>query len=130
MDYIAEPARRHQDLVVWQRGKRLAERIFDISKAFPVEERYSLTDQVRRSSRSVTANLAEAWQKRRYEPAFISKLTDCCAEAAETQDWIDYALSCEYIASHVAQEITAEYDAVLGTLNGMILHADRWCHKP
>lgn len=78
-------ARRHQDLEVYQAAFEEAMRIFEVSKKFPIEERYSLTDQIRRSSRSVCANLAEAWRKRRYEAAFIAKLTDCAAEATETQ---------------------------------------------
>jgi four helix bundle protein len=131
MDLVAEAAvRRHQDLRVWQSGRALAMRVFHLSKSFPPEERYSLTDQVRRSSRSVTANLAEAWQKRRYQPAFVAKLTDSSAEAAETQDWVDYAAACEYINARDAQEIIEEYDGILRTLEAMAHHADRWCHKP
>ncbi|WP_354000886.1 four helix bundle protein [Gloeocapsopsis sp. IPPAS B-1203] len=82
--------RRYQDLEVYQMAFEEAMRIFEASKAFPVEERYSLTDQMRRSSRSICANLAEAWRKRCYEAAFIAKLTDCAAETSETQTWIAF----------------------------------------
>ncbi len=84
-----EPIKSHKDLQVYQMAFDAAMQIFDLSKQFPVEERYSLTDQIRRSSRSVCANLAEAWRKRRYEAAFVAKLSDCEAEAAEAQTWID-----------------------------------------
>src|SRR4030095_12591278 len=87
---------RHQDLDVYRKAFELAMRIFELSKTFPREETYSLTDQVRRSSRSVCANLAEAWRKRRYEKAFVSKLSDVESDAAETQVWLEFALSCEY----------------------------------
>lgn len=84
--------RSHQDLEVYQLAFEAAMKIFELSKRFPVEERYSLIDQMRRSSRSVCANLAEAWRKRRYEAAFIAKLSDSEAEAAETQTWIHFAV--------------------------------------
>lgn len=103
--------------------------IFHLSKAFPREEIYSLTDQIRRSSRSVSSNLAEAWQKRRYEAAFIAKLSDAAAEAAETQNWLDYASSCGYLAKEKAGEVSAEYDGLLRSIHGMIDHASDWCRK-
>ena len=87
-----------RDLNVYKIAFSLQQEIFEITKSFPKEEIYSLTDQVRRSSRSIGANIAEAWQKRRYEAYFISKLTDSDAEQAETQHWIDTALACEYIS--------------------------------
>jgi four helix bundle protein len=85
----------HRDLEVYKESFDLAMQIFRESKSFPKEERYSLTDQVRRSSRSICANLAEAWRKRRYEGSFISKLSDAEAEAAETQVWIEFAIECD-----------------------------------
>ena len=88
---------RHTELQVYQRAFELSMTLFRISKAFPVEERYSLTDQMRRSSRSVCANLAEAWRKRRYKAAFVAKLNDSEAEAAETHVWIQFAVECEYL---------------------------------
>ena len=100
--------------------------LFDESKRFPREETYALTDQVRRSSRSVCANLAEAWRKRRYETAFVSKLSDCEAEAAETQTWIEFAVKCEYLDRDIAAEIYKTYDDVIGTFVGMINHPETW----
>ncbi len=87
----------HRDLEVYQKAFQASMRIFELSRAFPPEEKYSLTDQIRRSSRSVCANLAEAWRKRRYQAAFISKLTDLEGEAAETQVWIEFAVHCGYM---------------------------------
>lgn len=88
-----------------------------------------MTDQVRRSCRSVTGNIAEAWQKRRYEGSFVAKLTDSCAEAAETQDWLLYASSCGYLDAKTSDELTARYESVLNTLHSMIDHAPSWCVK-
>lgn len=100
--------------------------LFEASKGFPKEETYSLTDQVRRSSRSVCANLAEAWRKRRYEAAFVSKLSDCEAEAAETQTWIEFAVKCDYMNRDVGAKLYKIYDEVLGTFVGMINHPETW----
>lgn len=126
---MAESIRRHTDLDVYKRAFAAAMRIFEITTSFPKEERYSLTDQVRRSSRSVAANLAEAWRKRRYEAAFISKLGDCEAEAAETQVWIQFAVECAYINRETAAELYTEYDAILGMLVNMITHPEQWTFK-
>lgn len=87
----------HKDLIVYQKAFSAAMDIYVISKKFPSEERYSLTNQIRRSSRSVNANITEAWRKRRYEKSFIGKLNDADGEAAETQYWLDFAFACEYI---------------------------------
>ncbi|MBZ9729084.1 four helix bundle protein [Salegentibacter sp. JZCK2] len=87
----------HKDLRVYQLSFEAGMDVFRLSKLFPREELYSLTDQIRRSSRSVSGNLAEAWRKRKYPKSFVSKLVDCEGEAAETQVWLDYALACEYI---------------------------------
>ena len=100
--------------------------IFDLSKKFPVEERYSLTDQIRRSSRSVCANMAEAWRKRRYEAAFIAKLNDCEAEAAETQTWIEFTVKCNYLDIETGRKLYANYNQVLSGLVTMINHPSRW----
>jgi four helix bundle protein len=118
--------RRHTDLEVYQLAFQFAMRLFEVSKGFPSEERYSLTDQMRRSSRSVCANLAEAWRKRRYEAAFISKLCDSEAEAAETQTWIQFAVECKYLDRKIGREIYREYDTILGKLVQMITHANDW----
>jgi four helix bundle protein len=87
-----KPIKTHRDLDVYKLAFEAAMMIFRASKKFPAEERYSLTDQIRRSSRSVAANLAEAWRKRRYEGSFIHKLNDCEAEAAETQTWLEFVI--------------------------------------
>jgi four helix bundle protein len=122
-------ARKHTDLEVYQRGYAAAMRIFQLSKKFPKEEMYSLTDQIRRSSRSVCSGISEAWRKRRYQAAFISKLGESEAEAAETQTWIQFAVGCEYLSRDVGSELYREYDALLATLVDMISHASRWILK-
>ena len=101
-------------------------KIFELSKKFPVEEKYSLTDQIRRSSRSVCANMAEAWRKRRYKAAFIAKLNDCEAEAAETQTWIDFAVQCGYIDLSEGRELYQRYNQVLSGLVNMINNPSPW----
>ncbi len=113
-----------------------AMKIFEASKKFPVEERYSLTDQIRRSSRSVCANFAEAWRKRRYEAAFVAKLNDCVrgacrrqAEAAETQTWIEFAVKCNYINVEIGRELYGTYNRVLSGLVTMINNPTPWLIK-
>lgn len=104
--------------------------LFRFSKAFPKDEMYSLTDQMRRASRSVCANLAEAWRKRRYEAHFISKLSDSEAEAAETQVWIEFAVASDYLDRIQARKLYKIYDEIIGTLVGMINHPETWIlHK-
>ncbi len=124
--YRAGRIRNHTDLEVYRRAFNAAMQVFELSKAFPVEERYSLTDQVRRSSRSVAANIAEAWRKRRYEKVFVNKLSDAEAEIAETQVWLQFAVSSEYVPPESVRELYQEYNALLGTLVGMIRHSDTW----
>ena len=121
---------RHTELEVFKKGFSAAMEIFRISSAFPKEERYSLTDQVRRSSRSVCANLTEAWRKRRYPAAFVAKLSDAEAEAAETQTWIQFAVECGYIERESAKVLYAEYDAILGMLVRMISDPNSWIITP
>ena len=101
-------------------------RIFHLTKSFPVDERYSLTDQIRRSSRSVAANLAEAWRKRRYEGAFISKLSDSEGEAAETQVWLQCAVESGYLDRTVAKPLYSNYESILGMLVTMINNPAKW----
>jgi four helix bundle protein len=101
--------------------------IFEHSKQWPREERYSLTDQVRRSSRAVCEQIAEAWRKRRYVAHFRSKLTDADSEAAETQSWLEFALRCGYITRAVFDELDATYEKVSGGLVNMMANADQWC---
>jgi four helix bundle protein len=116
----------HHELEVYQSGMDAAMSIFELSKSFPAEERYSLTDQIRRASRSVCANLAEAWRKRRYKAAFIAKLSDTETEAAETQVWLEFAVKCEYVSRERGRELYEKYDSIIGTLVGMIQHVDSW----
>jgi len=118
--------RTHRELDVYQMAFDAAMRIFKESQAFPKEERYSLTDQIRRSSRSVCANLAEAWRKRRYEASFLSKLSDAEAEAAETQVWLEFADQCGYMESETGRELYATYDNMLGKIVRMMTHAEPW----
>ena len=121
-----EKIRTHYELEIYRVAFEAAMEVFELSKAFPKEETYSLTDQIRRSSRSVCANLAEAWRKRRYEGAFNSKLSDAEAEAAETQVWLEFAVKCGYLDRERAKTIFDTYDRVLGTLVGMINHPEKW----
>jgi four helix bundle protein len=101
-------------------------KLFDTSKSFPKEETYSLTDQIRRSSRSVCANLAEAWRKRRYEAAFIAKLSDSESEAAESQVWLQFAVECGYLDRDRAASFYQAYDEILRMIVAMIHHPDTW----
>ena len=121
-----KPIQSHSDLDVYRLAFDAAMQVFDLSKEFPIEERYSLTDQIRRSSRSVCANVAEAWRKRRYQRAFVLKLSDAEAEAAETQTWIEFAVKCQYLDANVGQEIYRVYDQILGKLVRMITNPAPW----
>ena len=123
---MAQKIQTHNDLEVYQRAFSAAMTIFELSKQFPKEETYSLTDQIRRSSRSVCANLAEAWRKRRYEKAFISKLSDAESEAAETQVWLEFAVKCNYLDRETAASLYLIYDGILATIVGMINHPSAW----
>ena len=115
-----------EELEVFQLAFKLAMRVFEVSKTFPREEMYSLTDQIRRASRSVCANVGEAWRKRRYSAAFVSKLSDAETEATETQVWIRFAVSCEYLAPGVVDELRHGYDNVIGKLVNMINRPGEW----
>jgi four helix bundle protein len=116
-----------RELRVYQASFQAAMRIFELSKSWPKEERYSLTDQIRRSSRSVSGNIAEAWRKRRYEAHFVSKLTDADSEAAETQAWLDYALACGYLSQPDFHELDQRYETISGGLVKMMTQLDQWC---
>jgi four helix bundle protein len=115
-----------RELEVYQLAMLAAMKLFELSKRFPQEERYSLTDQVRRSSRSVCANIAEAWRKRRYPNAFVSKLSDAEAEAAETQVWIEFALKCGYLTPDQTNELDELYENIQGKLVNMLTHPEQW----
>ncbi len=108
----------------------LVMRIFELTKHFPIEEKYTLTDQVRRSSRSVCAKLAEAWRKRRYQAAFVSKLNDAETEAAETQVHVEIAFRHGYLKQEVFNELDDACDKILAQIVKMIDCADRWVIKP
>ena len=121
-----ESIKSHEDLVVYQMAFEAAMKIFNLSKTFPIEERYSLTDQIRRSSRSVCANLAEAWRKRRYKAAFAAKLNDCEAEAAKTQVWLKFSVKCQYLDIEQGRELYGTYNQVLSGLVKMITNPNDW----
>jgi len=104
----------------------VAMKIFEVTKSFPAEERFSLTDQIRRSSRSVAANITEAWRKRRYPAAFVSKLSDAESEAAETQTWIEIAFRCGYLTTEEASYLDSRCEEVLGQIVAMINHPEKW----
>jgi four helix bundle protein len=123
---MGQVIRSHRELQVYARAFAAAMSVFEASKGFPKEEAYSLTDQLRRLSRSVCANLTEAWRKRRYEAAFISKLSDAETEAAETQVWLEFAVKCGYLPRSTAVSLYKEYDQILATVVGMINHPDTW----
>ena len=116
----------HQDLEVDRKAVEAAVRIFELSKGFPKEETYSLTDQIRRSSRSVAANIAEAWRKRRYQAAFIAKLNDAEGEAAETQTWLEFSVRCHYLQTEIGREVFKEYDEIISMLVAMEADPHRW----
>jgi len=116
----------HKDLIVYQLAFKASMEIFHISKSFPKEEIFSLTSQIRNSSRSVSANIAEAFRKRRYEKAFISKLSDAKGEAAETQVWLDYSLECGYISRSQNFNLYNDYDNIIGKLVNMINNPQKW----
>ncbi len=121
-----EILRSHKELLVYQMAFKSSMEIFAITKSFSKEEVYSLTSQIRRSSRSVSSNLAEAFRKRRYEKAFISKLSDCEAEAAETQVWLDYSLECGYMSKDIHEKLFKEYDNIIGKLVVIMQSPEKW----
>src|SRR6266576_1257806 len=121
-----KPIRHFRDLEVYQNALATGLRVYELSKKFPPEEKYSLTDQIRRSSRSVCANLAEAWRKRRYKAAFPAKLSDAESEAAETQVWISLAVECVYLDHDRGRSLNKSYDEVLRMLVAMINRPESW----
>jgi four helix bundle protein len=119
----------HRDLKVYQLAYKLAMEIFHLSKTFPREEIYSLTDQIRRFSRSVAANIAEGFRKRRYPNMFVSKLTDCDGEATETQVWLDFAFDCGYLSRKNRDQLTSGYEEVGKMLWGMMADPGKFSPK-
>lgn len=116
----------HKDLEVFNLAFESAMDVYFLSKNFPTIEKYSLTDQIRRSSRSVAANIAEAFRKRRYPKSFVSKLSDSEGEAAETQVWLAFALKCEYLSNDEYVCLFKKYDWILGKLVNMINQPEKW----
>jgi len=118
--------RHFRELEVYQLAMESAMQIFEVSKRFPTEEKYSLTDQIRRSSRSVCANIAEGWRKRRYPNAFVSKLSDADAEAAETQVWLEFAVKCGYLDQTLGNKLDRACDHIMGKLVNMFTRPEQW----
>jgi four helix bundle protein len=116
-----------RDLEVYQIAFQAAMRIYEITKTFPTDEKYSLTDQIRRSSRSVCSNLAEGWRKRKYKAVFVNKITDSMQEASETQSWLEFSLACKYINIVIFTELDNEYEKIIAMLNSMEMNADKFC---
>ncbi|MEN8155181.1 MAG: four helix bundle protein [Acidobacteriota bacterium] len=122
-----EIVKRHQELTVYKKAFDDAMEIFKTSKNFPSSEKYSLSSQITRSSRSVCANIAEAWRKRKYIAMFRNKLTDSMMEAAETQTWLEFALACEYIDLNLYEKLIEDYEEILRMLNSMEKNAESFC---
>jgi four helix bundle protein len=120
---------RHNELDVYVKAFEAAMEIFELTKAFPSEESYALTDQVRRSSRSVCANISEAWRRRRHKGNFLLRLNDAEAEAAETQTWLEFAVKCGYVEASTARPLYQTYDQIIGMLVKMIHHPQPWLKK-
>jgi four helix bundle protein len=119
--------RHFRDLEVYRRAFDAAMHIYHVTKAFPAEEQFSLVDQIRRASRSVCSNLAEAWRKRRYIAVFKNKVTDSMQEASETQCWLEFSLACKYIEESVFDELDKEYEQLIAMLNSMEMNAEKFC---
>lgn len=119
--------RSHRDLKVWNKSMDAAMTVFEATKAFPPDERFSLIDQIRRSSRSVPAQISEAWRKRRYAAAFVSKLNDAEGEAGETQTHTEIARRCKYLSDAQAAELDGTYEEILSMLATMGNHPEKWC---
>lgn len=123
-------AQSFRDLIVYQKSRQLSREIFKITKSFPKEELFSLIDQIRRSSRSVGANISEAWAKRRYEKHFISKLTDADGEQMETQHWIETTLDCGYIDQKTSEQLVEKCLEIGRMLGGMMEKSEMFCGEP
>ncbi|MBE7551653.1 MAG: four helix bundle protein [Anaerolineales bacterium] len=123
-------AKSFRDLLVYEKARQLAQEIFKVTTTFPREEMFSLTDQIRRSSRSIGAQIAEAWAKRRYERHFLSKLTDADGEQQETQHWIETALDCKYLTPKQAAELKGNCEEIGRLLGGMMAKASLFCGEP
>jgi four helix bundle protein len=122
--------RGFRELDVYKRSVRAAKALFELSKRFPAEERYSLTDQVRRSSRAVGSMVAEAWARRRYQAVFVNKIDEALGEAAETQSWLDHALVCGYISRDEYEAHNDVWQGIGGMLERMVQRASTFCDPP
>ena len=120
--------RSFKELLVYKKAFEQAMRVYEITKTFPKTEQYSLTDQIRRSSRSVCTNIGEAWRKKRYPAHFVSKLTDADAEATETMIWLDFSLECAYIESAIHTKFSSEYEQIGKMLGAMISAPEKFCY--
>ncbi|HPI37447.1 MAG TPA: four helix bundle protein [Ignavibacteriaceae bacterium] len=118
--------RSHRELEAYKLAFNTSMNIFKLTKSFPIEEKFSLSDQIRRSSRSVCANLAEAFRKRKYPKSFVSKLSDSEAEAAESQVWLEFSLACNYIKKEEHDELFQQYENIIGKLVNMSLQPEKW----
>jgi four helix bundle protein len=126
---MSERISSYKDLRVYQSAMDAGMEVFEVTKIFPPEEKYSMVDQMRRATRSVCSNIGEAWRKRRYKAAFIAKLSYAEAEACECQVWIEFARRCGYIEDEVCAKLDATYDQIMGQLVKMIDDADKWLIK-
>lgn len=122
-----QPIKHFRELIVYRKAFETAMKIYNITKSFPAEERYSLVDQIRRSSRSVCSNLAEAWRKRRYEAVFKNKLTDSMQEASETQCWLEFSFACNYIDQETFTSLDNDYEEIIAMLNSMEMNSSKFC---
>lgn len=122
-----EKIKSYKELRVYQSSMEAAMIIFELTKRFPQEEKYSLVDQIRRSSRSVCANIGESWRKRRYPAHFVSKLSDSEGEAEETRVWVEISYRCKYISKEEADDLDDRYDKILGQLVNIITAPEKWC---
>jgi len=126
---MKEKIKSYRDLRVYNNAMEAAMRIFELTKAFPTEEKYSLTDQMRRASRSVCANIGEAWRKRVNQATFNARLNDSESLACATQVWIEFARKCGYLKDEISNELDSAYDQILGQLFKMIKESDKWTIK-
>jgi len=117
----------HWEIDTYKLSVQAAMEIYELSKAFPEEEKYSLTDQIRKSSRSVSAQIAEGWRRRKYRAAFVNKMNEAEGEAAETQVWLEYSVKCRYMSREDGARLHKKYDEIIGKLINMGNHPEQWC---
>ncbi len=126
---MSERIESFRDLIAYKKAFELQQEVFEFTKRFPKEELYSLTDQIRRCSRSIGGNIAEAWQKRRYVAHFVSKLSDSDGEQAETQHWLDTSLACEYISHEQHKQLLGKCKEIGRILGKMMKEPEKWCSR-